>query len=67
MDECARLARGSYGSACTRVPRMEYKRSKDDALQEKKKKRPIGKGKLGGLVHDPRREVSKPKIGRAHV
>jgi hypothetical protein len=38
---------------------MAYERSKDDALQEEK--RPIGKGKLGGLVRDPRREVSKPR------
>jgi hypothetical protein len=65
MDERARLARGSHGSTCTRFPWMEYERSKDDALQEKKKKkkrkRPISKGKLGGLVCDPRRELSKPK------
>ena len=59
MDERARLARGSHECACTRFPWMAYERSKDDALQEEK--RPIGKGKLGGLVHDPRREVSKPK------
>ena len=39
MDECARLARGSHGSACTRFPWMEYERSKDDALQEEKKKK----------------------------
>ena len=38
---------------------MAYERSKDDALQEEKGL--IGKGKLGGLVRDPRREVSKPK------
>jgi hypothetical protein len=62
MDERARLARGSHGSTCTRFPWMEYERSKDDALQEEeKKKRPIGEGKLGGLVCDPRRELSKPK------
>jgi hypothetical protein len=38
---------------------MAYERSKDDALQEEKG--PIGKGKLGGLVRDPRRKVSKPR------
>uniref|UniRef100_A0A2N9ELK9 NADP-dependent oxidoreductase domain-containing protein n=1 Tax=Fagus sylvatica TaxID=28930 RepID=A0A2N9ELK9_FAGSY len=50
----ARVARGSHGCACTRFPWMAYERSKDDALQEEKG--PIGKGKLGGLVRDPRRE-----------
>ena len=59
MDEQARVARGSHGCACTRFPWMAYERSKDDALQEEK--RPIGKGKLGGLVRDPKREVSKPR------
>ena len=60
MDEHARLARDSHGCACTRFPWMAYERSKDNALQEEEK-RPIGKGKLGGLVFDPRRKVSKPR------
>ena len=59
MDERARLARGSHECACTRFPWMEYERSKDDALQEEKGL--IGKGKLRGLVRDPKREVLKPR------
>ena len=59
MDERARLAHGSHGRACMRFSWMTYEKSMDDALQEEK--RPIGKGKLGELVRDPRREVSKPK------
>uniref|UniRef100_A0A2N9HAS1 Uncharacterized protein n=1 Tax=Fagus sylvatica TaxID=28930 RepID=A0A2N9HAS1_FAGSY len=58
MDERARLARGSHECACTRFPWMAYQRSKDDALQEEKG--PIGKGKLGGLVRDPKRECEVP-------
>ena len=59
MDERAKLACGSHGRACTRFSWITYERSMDDALQEEK--RPIGKGKLGGLVRDPKREVSKPR------
>ena len=59
IDECARVAPGSHRCTCTRFPWMAYERSKDDALQEEKG--PISKGKLGGLVRDPRREVSKPR------
>ena len=61
---------GFHGWACeisTWFPwTYMYEVSMDDVREihgwsTTRRKRPIGKGKLGGLVRDPRREVSKPR------